>query len=153
LAVSLSLAGLGTDPPAVQAYLRTVHDALRQLHDRVATLEARLKQHSTTSSRPPSSDSPYKKPRRRTTSTTPRRAGGKLGHPGHRRVPLAPTRVVEVGPEPCGCGSTAFAGTQPYYTHQVIELPPIAMEVTHWVLQEGWCQACGRWGQAHVPAE
>jgi len=51
------------------------------------------------------------------------------------------------------CGSSAFAGTRPYYTHQVIELPPITMEVTHWVLQEGWCQACGRWGHAHVPAE
>src|SRR4029453_16109183 len=33
------------------------------------------------------------------------------------------------------------------------ELPPIAMEVTHWVLHQGWCQACGRWRQAHVPAE
>jgi hypothetical protein len=51
------------------------------------------------------------------------------------------------------CGNTTFAGTSPYYTHQVIELPPIAMEVTHWVLHEGWCQACGRWRQAHVPAE
>src|SRR3954465_15555389 len=27
------------------------------------------------------------------------------------------------------------------------------MEVTHWVLQQGYCQACGRWSQAHVPAE
>ena len=44
-------------PPAVQAYLRTVHDALGQLQERVDTLEARLTQNSTTSSRPPSSDS------------------------------------------------------------------------------------------------
>ena len=36
------------------------------------------------------------------------------------------------------CGKTVFAGTSPYYTHQVIELPPIAMEVTHWVLHQGW---------------
>jgi len=60
---------------------------------------------------------------------------------------------VEVRPEPCVCGNTAFAGTSPYYTHQVIELPPITMEVTHWVLHQGWCQVCGRWSQAHVPAE
>jgi transposase len=38
-------------------------------------------------------------------------------------------------------------------THQVIELPPITMEVTHRVLHQGWCQACGRWSQAPIPAE
>ena len=37
-------------PPAVQAYLHTVHDALGQLQERVETLEARLTQNSTTSS-------------------------------------------------------------------------------------------------------
>jgi hypothetical protein len=26
---------------------------------------------------------------------------------------------------------------RPYYTHQVLELPPIEMEVTHWVLHQG----------------
>jgi transposase len=140
-------------PPAVQAYLHTMRDELGQLHDRVETLEARLTQNSTTSSQPPSADSPYKKPRRHTTSTTPRQAGGKPGHQGHRQSLLAPTRVVEVQPAPCVCGHTVFAGTSPTYTHQVIELPPIAMEVTHWVLHQGWCQACGRWSQAHVPAE
>src|SRR5712691_3388335 len=118
-------------PPAVQAYLRTVRDELGQLHERVETLEARLTQHSTTSSWPPSSDSPYKKPHQRTTATTPRKAGGKPGHQGHRQGFLAPTRVVEVQPAPCVCGNTTFAGTSPYYTHQVIELPPIAMDVTH----------------------
>src|SRR6266571_5438313 len=111
-------------PPAVQAYLRPVRDELGQLHDRVETLEARLKQHSLTSSQPPSADSPSKKPRRRTPSTTPRKAGGKPGHRGHRQVLLAPTRVVEVRPELCECGNTACAGTRPSSTHQVIELPP-----------------------------
>jgi transposase len=140
-------------PLAVQAYVRTLHDKVEQLQDRVETLQARLTQNSTTSSKPPSSDAPFKKPRRRTTSTTPRKAGGKPGHQGHRQGLLAPTRVVEVRPGPCVCGHTTFAGTSPFYTHQVIELPPIAMEVTHWVLHQGWCQVCGRWSQAHVPAE
>ena len=140
-------------PPAVQAYLRTMRDALGQLHDRVETLEARLKQNSTTSSQPPSADSPYKKPRRRTISTTPRKAGGKPGHPGHRQVLLPPTIVHELRPERCACGNTTLALTRPYYTHQVLELPPIAMEVTHWVLHQGWCGDCGRWTKAQVPAE
>jgi transposase len=139
-------------PPAVQAYLHTVHEALRQLQERVDTLEARLTQDSTTSSRPPSSDSPYKKPRQRPTTTTPRKAGGKPGHPGHRQVLLSPTTVREVRPERCACGNTTFALTTPYHTHQVIELPPITMDVTHWVLHQGWCGDCGRWTTAQVPA-
>jgi hypothetical protein len=100
-------------PLAVQAYLRTVRDELGQLHDRVETLEARRTQNSTASSRPPSADAPSKKPRRHTTSTTPRKAGGKPGHQGHRQGLLAPTRIVEVKPEPCVCGNTAFAEPSP----------------------------------------
>ena len=137
-------------PPAVQAYVRTLSDEVAQLHDRVETLEARLTQNSTTSSKPPSSDSPYKKPQRHAPSTTPRKAGGKPGHPGHRQVLLPPTTVQALRPERCACGNTTFALTTPYHTHQVIELPAIAMEVTHWVLHQGWCADCGCWTKAQV---
>src|ERR687888_2721563 len=140
-------------PLAVQAYVRTLRDEVAQLQNRVETLGTRLQQNSTTSSRPPSSDSPYTKPRLRTTAATPRKAGGKPGHQGHRQMLLPPTTVRELTPERCACGNTAFALTTPYHTHQVIELPPIAMEVTHWVLHQGWCPDCGRWSKAQVPAE
>jgi transposase len=83
-------------PPAVQAYLHTLHHELGQLHECIEGLEARLKQDSTTSSKPPSSDSPYKKPRRRTgSSPRTRKGGGKPGHTGHRQVLLAPTSVED----------------------------------------------------------
>ena len=55
-------------PPAVQAYVHTLHDELTQLRARVEALEARRAQNSTTSHRPPSSDSPYKKSGLRTTA-------------------------------------------------------------------------------------
>src|SRR5262245_16769621 len=140
-------------PCAVQAYVHTLRDEVTQLHDRVETLEARLTQNATTSSKPPSSDSPFKKPRRLASSTTPRKAGGKPGHAGHRQVFLPPTTVQELRPEQCACGNTTFALTTPYHTHQVIALPPIAMDVTHWVLHQDWCPDCGRWSKAQVPAE
>jgi hypothetical protein len=47
---------------------------------------------------------------------------------------------------------TTLALLKPYYTHQVLELPPIAMDVTHWVLLEGWCPDSGRSIKAQVPA-
>jgi len=51
------------------------------------------------------------------------------------------------------CGNTTFALTRPYHTPQVLELPPIAIEVTHWVLHQGWCPDCGCWSKAQVPTE
>jgi transposase len=140
-------------PLAVQAYVHSLRDELTRLHEHVETLEARLTQNSTTSHRPPSSDSPYKKPRQRTNATAPRKAGGKPGHPGHRQVLLPPTTVQELRPERCACGNTALTLTMPYYTHQVLELPPIRIDVTHWVLYQGWCGDCGRWTKAQLPAE
>ena len=139
-------------PASVQAYLGTLQDDLTQLRARVATLEARLQQNSTTSHRPPSSDPPSKKPRQRSAQAPPRKAGGKPGHAGHGQVLLPPLAVHEIRPERCACGHTAFAGTTPYYRHQVIELPPIAMDVTHFVLHQGWCTACGTWNTAQVPS-
>ncbi len=141
-------------PPAVQAYLHALSDERNQLQEQVERLQARLTQDSTMSSRPPSSDSPYKKPRRRTGSSPNRRkGGGKPGHPGHRQVLLAPTRVEDVLPESCACGSDAFDLIRPYYTHQVIELPRIEMDVTHWVLHQGRCLGCGGWQKASRPGE
>src|SRR4029453_18208421 len=121
-------------PAAVQAYVHTLQDELTRLRECVEALEARLKANSTTSHRPSSSDSPYKKPRQHTSMTPRRKAGGKPGHPGHRQVLLPPTTVQELRPARCACGNTTFALTTPYHTHQVLELPPIQMEVTHWVL-------------------
>jgi transposase len=140
-------------PPAVQAYLHTLRHEMGQLQERVESLEARLNQNSTTSSRPPSSDSPYKKPRRRTGSKGSRKGGGKPGHRGHRQVLFAPTSVEDLLPESCACGSGEFDLLRPYYTHQVIELPPIEMEVTHWVLHQGRCLGCGGWQKVQVPGE
>src|SRR5215468_10168583 len=140
-------------PAAVQAYVHTLQDELTRLREHMEALEARLKANSTTSHRPSSSDSPYKKPRQRTTATTPRKAGGKPGHAGHRQVLLPPTAVHDLRPERCPCGNTTFTMMRPYYTHQVLELPPIELEVQHFVLHQGWCTVCGIEHKAHVPPE
>src|SRR5262249_52898365 len=85
--------------------------------------------------------------------STPRRAGGKPGHAGHRQVLLPPTAVHDLRPERCPCGNTTFAAMRPYYTHQVLELPAIELEVRHFVLHQGWCTVCGTAHHAHVPPE
>jgi transposase len=42
---------------------------------------------------------------------------------------------------------------RPSYTHQVLELPAIQMDVTHVVLQQAWCPLCQQWTKAQRPAE
>ena len=81
------------------------------------------------------------------------KAGGKPGHPDHHQMLLLPTTIREVQPARCVCGNTAYTLRKPYYTLQVLELPPIAMDVTHWVSHQGWCPACGCSSKAQVPAK
>ena len=57
---------------------------------------------------------------------------------------LDPTETKIIQPEICTCGNTAFNDLTDYYTHQVIELPEIEMEVTHFVLYKGICTCCGK---------
>jgi transposase len=124
---------------------------IQQQAARIAALEARLSQHSRNSDRPPSADPPFvTRPPSSTMKGTP---GAKLGHPGPRRVLLAPTEVIEVAPDVCVCGQQEFPATMPYHIHQVIELPEIQMSVTHVVLHETRCSRCGRRLKAALPAE
>ena len=64
---------------------------------------------------------------------------------------LAPTQVIEVKPDACLCGQREFLEATPYHTHQVIELPPIQMQLTHVILHETRCSQCGRLRKAPLP--
>jgi transposase len=66
---------------------------------------------------------------------------------------LEPTATVALFPETCACGHSGFADLRPYHTHQVIELPVIRPEVTHWRLHQGWCLSCGQRCKAPILGE
>ena len=65
---------------------------------------------------------------------------------------LRPTERRAIYPGPCACGQGVPGQTAPYHLHQslprtrsgVLELPPIELHVTHWVLHQGRCSGCGR---------
>ena len=103
---------------------------------RLEALEARLHQDSSHSSRPPSTDASAKKRQRRRPAAERRKPGGKPGHPGHPQVLLVPTATISLFPDACPCGHTELADLARYHTHQVIELPVIQPEVTHWLLYQ-----------------
>jgi transposase len=133
----------------LQTTIQHLEARIKTLEARTAALEARLQQRSSNSDRPPSSDPPYEKQIAR--AGVQGKPGAKPGHPGHRQARLAPTEVIKVAPAPCACGQQEFPTTTPYYTHQVIELPEIQMQVTHVVLHEACCPQCGRLLKAPLP--
>jgi transposase len=107
------------------------------LLQRLETLEARAYQNSSNSSRPLSTDAPATKRQRRRPAAERRKPGGKPGHAGHPQVLLEPTATVSRFPERCSCGHQEFVKLALYHTHQVIELPVIHPDVTHWLLHQG----------------
>jgi transposase len=122
------------------------------LKKRIEALEAKLNANSSNSSKPPSSDPPFAKAPKKKTDRKGK-AGAKKGHKGARQQMLEPTERKELFPDRCACGSQEFRGHEPYYTHQRIELPEVALAVTHFVLHRGKCTCCGRVSRALVPPE
>ena len=140
-------------PEPVRIAYEMLEKQLIELIQRVEKLEAMIHMNSQNSSKPPSSDPPFRKPDRSGKSKNKKRAGAKKGHPGYRQALLVPTETIALKPERCQCGNSRFPKTTPYYTHQVIELPEIQMDVTHIVLHRANCPTCGKLNKALIPKE
>jgi transposase len=56
-------------------------------------------------------------------------------------------------PAPCACGHGELGPSTLYHTHQVIELPPIEMAITHFLLHQAHCRGCGALLKAPIPSE
>ena len=147
-------------PPSVQRYILALHQQLSdlqtqvdQLQKQVDILQGRVDKTSKTSSKPPSSDSPFKKTKGAKRRKSSGKRGGKKGHPGSGPTLLEPTEVQPVYPTPCSCGHGQMDAPKLYHTHQRIELPPIDMQISHFLLYQARCVGCGRIVKADVPPE
>jgi transposase len=126
---------------------------LPALTARVKALEDRLALDSHNSSKPPSSDRGRPKPAPRSLRPLPgtsgRRSGGQPGHPGTTlRLVETPDRLVLHRPlrPTCGiCGQGLAGGTERVAAErrQVVDLPPLALEVTEHRVVCVACPACG----------
>jgi transposase len=139
-------------PPAVQDYIKSQHQQIAQLQNQIETLQGRVEQTSHTSSKPPSSDAPFNTPQRQRKKSAGKR-GGQKGHRGSGPTWLSPTEVHRIEPGPWACGHGKLVSLPPSHTQQVIALPPIEMDIHHFVLQQGQCQGCGRDLKAQGPRE
>jgi transposase len=127
-------------PPAVQDYIKhqnqqihALKNQLDQLQQQLETLQGQLEKTSQTSKKPPSSDSPFTKSKHQRRQSSGKR-GGPTGHCGKGPAWLSPTEVPLLEPGPCPCGHGNVVAVTPYSTHQVIALPALEMDITHFVL-------------------
>jgi transposase len=124
------------------------------LEKRTEKLESKMNQNSQNSSKPPSSDSPFKKPKKKRKKASVKK-GAQNEHKGHKQELLEPTQQQNIlpGKGDCGCSTIIADSLQPYYTHQVIELPKVKMVILHFILNKGKCRNCGKIIKAKVPKE
>ncbi|MCC7018708.1 MAG: IS66 family transposase [Ardenticatenales bacterium] len=115
------------------------------LKARLDELEERLGMNSRNSSKPPSSDGPeVKRPRGRPTK---RKQGGQRGHAGHRRqmLPVGKAdRILVCLPGQCGgCGEPLVGKDRRPRRYQVLDVPPLRLEVTEYQQHRLRCAKCG----------
>jgi len=125
------------------------------LEAEVAALKEQLQQNSQNSSRPPSTDGPQVKrtpPRVR----SGRKRGAQPGHPRYERTVLPVEQVTEViacKPQWCRrCGEALHGSDVQPLRHQVVEVPPVVVEVREYQLHRLVCGQCGLSTCGTVPA-
>ena len=140
---------------SLRSELAQARAELERAQERIAELEARLRQTPRNSSKPPSSEGLAKPAPRSLRKKSGRRPGGRDGHKGQTLTQVArPDREVwhELGC--CGRCGAALAGrpVTGVERRQVFDLPPVRAEVTGHQLIEREC-ACGHRTRAAAPEE
>ncbi|HEV8275577.1 MAG TPA: IS66 family transposase [Streptosporangiaceae bacterium] len=126
---------------------------LERAWERIAELEARLKQNSRNSSKPPSSEGLGKPAPRSLRKKSGRRPGGQAGHEGTTLAQAArPDRERRHEPGCCGRCGAALAGrpVTGVERRQVFDLPPVKVMVTEHQLIEREC-VCGHRTKGRAP--
>jgi transposase len=125
----------------------------------VRALTAKLNANSTNSSIPPSANPPGA-PKLGKKKRSKKRRGGQPGHPPHMKTLLPSeqvTRTETIVPDACErCQTTLPCDAGPDDPEpkrfQVIELPPIVVDVTEYQAHGRTCPCCGHLTQAAIPA-
>ncbi len=138
----------------MQAVVVAQQEQIAVLSARVKDLEDQAKTTSRTSSKPPSSDG-YQRPPRSLRQRSGKPVGGQPGHVGSTlALGEEPERVIMHSPATCaGCHAAldAVAATG-YERRQVVDLPPLRLEVSEHRAEEKICPQCHRPTTGTFPA-
>jgi transposase len=117
-------------------------------------LEEKVNSNSNNSSIPPSSEI-VKPEKKQKLKRKKRKRGGQKGHIGNNRelYPESECKSVENHlPQTCKCCGEKLSGTDSNpYRHQIVEIPPIELEIREHRLHQLECNHCGTKTRANLP--
>ena len=146
------VAGIEIPPEDWEKTPASVKALIKQLENRLVEIEERVGLTSKNSSIPPSSDPPRKKKE----NSSSRKPGARKGHKGFGRnlYPVSEcSEVIEHKPSRCKHCNHALSGVDTHpYRHQIVEIPPMKLEVLEHRLHALKCPSCGRQTRAELPS-
>ena len=157
----LSIEDWAKTPIAVKKLVVQLSEKIEQLEQQLTELEKsnqelteKVNRNSKNSNSPPSSDLPQIE-KKKSKKTKGKKRGGQPGHQGHRRE-LYPVeeceKVIDYYPSRCKCcGEELFGEDETPYRHQVVEIPPIKLQIEEHRLHQRQCSYCGAKTRAKLP--
>lgn len=136
------------------AELDEMKQIIKKQEERIATLEAQLKQDSHNSHKPPSSDG-VKRTTKNVRPKSDRSPGAQRGHEGTTlKMVATPNHIVSHTVTSCsGCGrSLGRVKSKSYGRRQVFDIPTPQLEVTEHRCEIKECPHCGKTTAAAFPA-
>jgi len=133
-----------------------MQEHLDELTERVKKLEDQVSKQSQNSSKPPSSDGLAKPKTRSLRRSEGRQAGGQPGHEGHTLKMVDNPEQLEihlVAACPHCTADLAGVTAHEYVRRQVLDVPPVQLEVTEHRAEIKHCPGCGCSVQAAFPAD
>ena len=148
-------------PIAVKELVVQLSEKIEQLEQKLRELEKsnqelteKVNRNSKNSNSPPSSDLPQVE-KKKSKKTRGKKRGGQPGHQGHRRelYPIEECeKVIDYSPSRCKCcGEELIGEDKTPYRHQVVEIPPIKLQIEEHRLHQRQCSHCGVKTRAQLP--
>lgn len=156
------IAGIEIPRSDWEATPATVQALVRVLSERLTHIEEQLNQNSRNSSRPPSSDSlSQSQPRASAESRENKRPQkGKPSRGNQRKAkgfgfyPVEESAIHHHIPQVCGhCGEVLSGVDESPHRHQVVDIPPLTVQVEEHRLHQLTCECCGKTTRGELPPE
>ena len=130
---------------------------LKELQETNEKISEKVNQNSQNSNNPPTSDPLNVEIAKKKKKLGGKKRGGQVGHKGHSRFLYSVEEcqeVIEYHPAKCKCCGEKLTGIDPNpYRHQIVEIPPIVLEIVEHRLHERVCDNCGQKTRAVLPPE
>jgi transposase len=141
-------------PEGVKNLVVQQKQRIEELEKQLENLQEKVNGNSKNSSIPPSTEI-FKPDQKKSSKKKKRSRGGQKGHLGNSRelYPESQCQSIENHkPEICKCCGEKLSGTDEHpYRHQIVEIPPIELEIVEHRLHQLECNHCGTKTRAKLP--